>query len=98
MDYKMFKPDGGIDANTNVVSLIKESLGKDGLTLGSSLRFIGFEAEPGTEFYLNGTKDSNKMEVPSTGKFITPFDGQRGCNIYYLAFEESFDSPIYYII
>ena len=49
MDYKMFKPDGGIDANTNVVSLIKESLGKDGLTLGSSLRFIGFEAEPGTD-------------------------------------------------
>lgn len=98
MDYKMFKPDSGIPANKNVVTLIKESLKKDGINIGAPLRFVGFEAAPGVEFYLNGTTESDKMEVPSVGSFITPFDGERGANVHYLAFTNSFSGAIYYII
>lgn len=98
MDYKMFKPTNGIPANKNVVALIKESLKKDGIKVGAPLRFIGFEAAPGTQFYLNGTTESDKMEVPSGGSFITPFDGERGANVHTLIFPNSFSGAIYYII
>lgn len=97
MDYKMFKPAGGIPANKNVVSLIRESLKKDGINIGAPLRFVGFEATAGTQFYLNGTTDSDKMEVPSCGNFITPFDGERGANIHHLSFVNNFSGAIYYI-
>ncbi len=98
MDYKMFKPQAGIPANKNVVSLIKESLAKDGIKISAPLRFIGFEAAPGTQFYLNGQTDSDLMEVPSGGNFITPFNGERGANVHYLSFKNSFSGAIYYII
>lgn len=98
MDYKMFKPTSSIPAGKNVVSLIKESLKQDGITLNAPLRFIGFEASPGIQFYLNGTKEANLMEVPSSGNFITPFDGERGVSIHYLAFKNSFSGSIYYIM
>lgn len=98
MDYKMFKARGGIPANKNVVSLIKESLAKDGIKINAPLRFIGFEAAPSTQFYLNGQTGSDLMEVPSGGYFITPFDGERGANIHYLSFKNNFNGLIYYII
>lgn len=98
MDYKMYRPSGSIPAGKNVVSLIKESLKQDGITLNAPLRFIGFEASPGVQFYLNGTKEANLMEVPSTGKFITPFDGERGVAIHSLVFKASFNGKIYYIM
>lgn len=98
MDYKMYSPTGSIPANKNVVTLIKESLKKDGLTLNSPLRFVGFEATAGTQFYLNGVTNSNLMEVPSCGKFITPFDGERGVPVYSLIFKNSFSGNIYYIL
>lgn len=97
MDYKMFKPSGGIPANKNVVTLIRESLKKDGIRIDAPLRFIGFEAPSGTQFYLNGTTDSDKMEVPSIGNFITPFDGERGANVHTLIFPSGFSGAIYYI-
>lgn len=98
MDYKMFKPNGGIPANKNVVALIKESLKKDSIKIGAPLRFVGFEATPGTQVYLNGQTKSDLIEVPSNGKFITPFNGERGANIHYLSFTSNFDGSIYYII
>lgn len=98
MDYKMFKPTSSIPAGKNVVSLIKESLKQDGITLNAPLRFVGFEAAPGIQFYLNGTKEANLMEVPSSGNFITPFDGERGVSVHYLAFKNSFSGSIYYIM
>lgn len=98
MDYKMYKPTGSIPAGKNVVSLIKESLKQDGITLNAPLRFVGFEASPGVKFYLNGTKEANLMEVPSSGNFITPFDGERGVSIFHLSFKNSFSGNIYYIM
>lgn len=95
MDYRMFKPSSGISAGENVVTLIKESMKKAGLTLHTPLQFIGFESAPGTTFYLNDK--NNKLEVPQCGYFITPFDGQRGTHIYYLSFDNSFNGAIYYI-
>lgn len=76
MDYRMYKPTGSIPANTNVVNLIKQDLKTKGIVGKGPLRFIAFEADAGTTFTLNDT--NNKMEVPSTGNFITPFDGERG--------------------
>lgn len=95
MDYRMFKSSGDIPAGENVVTLIKESMKKSGLTSHTPLQFIGFEAPSGTTFYLND--ESNKIEVPACGYFITPFDGQRGTHIYYLSFADSFNGTIYYI-
>ena len=96
MDYKMYKE--SVPAGQNVIPLIKESLRQDGIKIGGSLRFVGFEASPGVEFYLNGTTESDLIEVPSCGNFITPFDGERGTNVHYLAFKNSFNGAIYYII
>lgn len=95
MEYRMWKCTAG--ANENVVPLIKASIkANDGFNIGSSLRFVGFEGDEGTEFYLN---DSNEaMEIPSTGSFITPFNGERGMNIWSLKFKTAFTGNIYYIV
>lgn len=95
MDYRMYKPTGSIPANTNVVNLIKQDLKTKGIVGKGPLRFIGFEADEGTSFTLND--DGNKLEVPSCGSFITPFDGERGMAIYNLTFDSAFDGNIYYI-
>ena len=74
MDYRMYK--GGATANENVIPLIKESiLQSDGIKTHTPFRFIGFQGDVGTEFYLNGSNDP--MEIPDCGYFITPFDGER---------------------
>ena len=95
MDYRMYKPTSPIPANTNVVTLIKQELKSFGITSRTPLRFIAFEADAGTTFTLNDA--NNKMEVPSTGNFITPFDGERGVQIYNLTFDSAFEGNIYYI-
>lgn len=94
MDYRMWKCTAS--ANENCVPLIKESMKTDGIKTNSPLKFIAFEAASGTKFYLNDSKEA--MEVPSTGKFITPFDGDKGMNIWSLKFKNRFSGNIYYIV
>lgn len=95
MDYRMYTANVG--ANEEVVSLIKESLKQtDNITSVTPFRFIGFEGDTGTQFYLNGS--TNPMEIPSCGYFITPFDGERCMPIYSLKFAQSFTGSIYYIL
>ena len=95
MEYRMWKCTAG--AMENCVPLIKASVKEnDNISMGSSLRFVGFEGTAGTKFYLN---DSNEeMEIPAVGHFVTPFTGERGMNIWSLKFKEAFSGNIYYII
>ena len=95
MDYRMYS--GGATANENVIPLIKESIQQsDGIKTHTPFRFIGFEGDVGTEFYLNGSNDL--MKIPSSGYFVTPFDGERYMPIYSLVFESDFNGDIYYIV
>lgn len=94
MDYRMYSCNCA--AGENIVSLIKESLKSQGITAHTPLKFIGFEATPGTMFKINKNKDA--MAVPSVGKFISPFAGDRYMPIYHLEFLEGFQGNIYYII
>lgn len=95
MDYRMYS--GGAQPGDNVVTLIKNELfTKSGMRLKSPLKFVGFEGEPGTQFTLNNQK--LKMSIPSTGSFITPYNGLQFCPVYALVFDEEFTGDIYYII
>lgn len=95
MEYRMWKCTAA--ANENCVPLIKESIKKyDNINVKGTLGFIGFEAPPGTEFYLNDSKEA--IEVPSCGSFITPFDGQRGVKVWSLKFKTAYTGNIYYVI
>lgn len=95
MDYRMWKCTA--NAGENCVPLIKASMKtNDGINSNTPLQFVAFEAASGTKFYLNDSKEP--MEVPSTGKFITPFDGQRGMKIWSLKFKNRFSGNIYYIV
>jgi len=96
MDYRMYS--GNVPAGKNVVELIQQHLEnqKQVKTDKLVLSFIGFEGTPGTKFTLNNHKD--KMMIPSSGSFITPYTGERGMNIFSLVFDERFDGYIYYIV
>lgn len=95
MDYRMYK--ANVSANEEVVSLIKESIKQiDNIKSDAPFRFIGFQGDAGTEFYLNNSNVA--MEIPDCGYFITPFDGERYMPIYSLKFDQAFDGNIYYII
>ena len=59
-----------------------------------SVRFIGFEAAVGTSFKLN--KIANK--VPSTGHFISPYNGEYYMVIDSLTFDEGCSGIDFYII
>lgn len=76
-------------ANENLVPRIYELLAEDGnyTTQRFSLDFVGFEADAGTSFKING----NPLKVPSTGKFITPYSGE---NNHIIIRSLSFDSAI----
>lgn len=58
------------------------------------LKFIGFEAEAGTTFRINGVPN----KVPSTGNFITPYDGEHYMIISSLYFDNGCTSQDFYII
>lgn len=96
MDYRMYSL--GAPAGENVVELIKKHLEEqrqikiDKLVLN----FVGFEGAAGTTFTLNKQKD--KMSIPSSGQFITPFAGERYFKITSLIFDNTFSGNIYYII
>lgn len=95
MDYRMYS--GGASAGENVVTLIKNELyTKSKIQNQAPLKFIGFEGTAGTLFTLNNQKD--KMAIPSSGKFITPYNGTQYCPIYSLVFDDAFSGYIYYIM
>lgn len=94
MDYRMYS--GGADAGKDVVALIKESLKEQNIKLNTPLKMVAFEGSAGTKFYLNG--HAEVTEIPSTGQFVTPYNGAFHMPIYKLTFEESFSGNIYYIL
>lgn len=59
-----------------------------------SLRFVGFEASAGTTFKLN--EIGNK--VPSTGYFVTPYNGEYYMIINSLTFDNGCTGMDFYII
>lgn len=62
-----------IQAKENVIPLIfKELTGSIPTVSKQRLAFVGFEADKGTKFKINGLPN----EVPSCGYFITPYTGQ----------------------
>lgn len=94
MDYRMYS--GGAPAGKNVVPLIKESLKAQGIKVDGPLKMVAFEGTSGTKFKLN--QHAEYTAIPSTGKFFTPYAGDRFMPIYNLAFENAFSGNIYYII
>lgn len=94
MDYRMYS--GCIKKDENVVTKILKDLKDQGIQCGNFLKFVGFEGEKGTKFHLNSHREST--EIPSNGKFITPYAGDRYMSIYSLVFEQDFKGHIYYII
>lgn len=94
MDYRMYS--GGASAGQDVVALIKESLKSQNIrTSNAPLKMVAFEGDEGTKFFLNG--HAEPMEIPSTGQFVTPYNGAYCMPIYKLTFEEAFSGNIYYI-
>lgn len=94
MDYRMYS--GGASPKENVVQTIKKELKKQNINFGDTLRMVAFEGTPGTAFYLNGHEEV--MKIPQTGKFYTPYNGDKGMSIYRLEFLGNFSGDIYYII
>lgn len=94
MDYRMYS--GGAPAGENVVPLIKESLKEQHIKVDGPLKMVAFEGSAGTTFKLNGHDEVTA--IPSTGKFYTPYAGDRFMPIYSLIFDGAFTGNIYYII
>lgn len=94
MDYRMYTATA--TANEDIVKLILKELEEEGKKFPNfKIHFIGFEATVGTKFKMNG----NSLKVPSTGNFITPYDGERYWNITSFSFDEGCSNQdIYYII
>ena len=90
--------DKGALAGENVVELIAQHLREQGQVKTGKLilDFVGFEGAAGTTFTLNNQED--KMRIPSSGHFITPYDGEKYMKISSLVFDSAFDGDIYYII
>lgn len=92
--YRMFS--GTVKAGENAIEKIRKSLEEAGEKRSAlKLDWIGFEAEPGTEIYLNNHKDA--IKVPSCGNFITPYNGQNYMSLTSLVFKNGFTGDIYYI-
>lgn len=95
MDYRMITVSA--TNKDNIVQLISKRLNEQGWKNSNlKLHFVGFEAPAGTEFYLNNQKDA--MKVPSCGKFVSPYNGERYMNIFNLTFKNGFNGDIYFII
>ena len=94
MDYRMYE--GTITAGDNAIDVIVRKAHSYGAPVCSPFKFIGFEGEGGTEFYLNNSREA--MKIPNCGYFITPFEGQKNTEIWSLKFKEDFTGNIYYII
>ena len=95
MNYRMFTASAG--ATDDVVQLIKKDLESKGEKFPQfALKFIGFEAPAGTRLILNNNDEG--IAVPSNGKFVTPFNGDKYMFIRSLVFPAGFSGNLYYII
>lgn len=94
MDYRMYT--GGISAGKNAVSEIIKSLNENGEHQRGPLKMVAFEGPAGTSFVLND--HAEKIKIPTTGKFYTPYTGERFMPIWSLIFDTNFSGNIYYII
>lgn len=94
MDYRMYS--GGVPAGENVIPLIIKSLNAQGEQQRGPLKMVAFEGDAGLTFKLNNHKEV--MAIPSTGKFYTPYSGDRYMAIFSLIFTQPFAGNIYYII
>lgn len=94
MEVKMYTANA--TGTQNIVELINEDLKAQGEIIPKlTLHCIAFEANPGTAFKINNCN----FVVPSTGKFVTPFEGDRYCKITNLEFPDGCTGlNIYYII
>lgn len=82
-------------ANENIVPLIYKVLQKEGYqTPRFTLDFIGFEADAGTSFKING----NPLKVPSNERFITPYGENSFLSIHSVTFDQAFTGIDFYII
>lgn len=94
MDYRMYSK--GIPAGKNAVSEIIKSINENGEHQRGPLKMVAFEGEAGLSFKLNNHAES--MEISSTGKFYTPYTGDKFMPIWSLVFDSDFSGNIYYII
>jgi hypothetical protein len=92
MELKMAK-NVTANADTNIVDLFKVEEGNRNNPF--YLKYLAIEAAAGTKMIING----NLIEVPLSGKFVTPFEGEFYLKIYSLYFPDGISSQnIYYII
>ena len=85
------------DANEDLVPKIYKILNEEHRIQSPRfiLDFVAFEAAAGTTFKIN----SSPLEVPSTGKFFSPYlDSQNFLEIHSLTFDESISDMKFYII
>lgn len=82
-------------ADENIVPLLfKELTGTVPPGQQCKLQFIAFEGEAGTELTINGVPNI----VPSTGQFLTPYDGANHMMIHSVTFKEAIsDLNIWFI-
>lgn len=94
MNLRMIKVTAA--ANEDIVPLIFTELKNDGEKHNEKLLdYIGFEAPAGTQFKIN----DNQIEVPTSGHFVTPYDGNRYLRIRQFSFNSGCNAQnIYYII
>lgn len=85
------------EANENLIPKIYEILHREGRIQANNfmIDFVAFEAPSGTTFSIN----SSPLEVPSTGKFFTPYSSSSECmKIHTLTFDEGITDMKFYII
>lgn len=82
-------------ANVNIVQEIEKILKQEGWKFENfALHFVGFQAEEGKTFLLNG----KQMKIPKGGNFITPFDGTQFLEIASLQFNTALYNQDFYCI
>lgn len=94
MDLRMIKVTAA--ANQDIIPLIFAELENAGDKHPEyQLDYIGFEATAGTGFKIN----DNAMEVPSSGHFVTPYEGNNYLRIRQFSFDSGCTAQnVFYII
>lgn len=85
------------EANEDLIPKIYKILNSERRIQTSNfvIDFVAFEAEAGTTFKIN----SSPLEVPSTGKFFSPYlDSSNFLKIFSLTFDKSISNMKFYII
>ena len=83
------------DADENIVPLIFKEYGVEPAPSLQKIKFIGFESDEGTKIKINNVPN----EVPSNGKFITPYEDGNNCmKITSFSFDEGCDDLKIWVI